>query len=953
MSAWDPKSRAGSLPDSLSDFSLNLPAAPAPPQSPPATEGGAKDGVDTNLGRTSDGDQPHGIPAAALLDTSPEARALLSELAEFSEAARLSGGVGNIGTAVVKRDPLLQPAAARAVFEALLPPGTPRTEVDRLLSALNELREQAAGAKPLVVDGHMISAAEALRSLMAGLASAAKIKDSSPQTAAPPTAAPPPPPAPPKPSPAPSGAAPKVPANEMPAAPALQRTPAEQANLRKTIDMAMKLGNDSAFEKLSHDKAAMALMSPAEKARAINVMIKGHTTDREDRAIVDILQSCKTREEFDEVVRLSGGGKKILEELDLGEAKQKGAMLFQMWGRDDCIPSKLKALAAKAPLGALLDPEGSGLLARGSDPASVDSRYGRGGNDMDGVESNSYDRQLYGELDPGTRAELMSENALRRSAGKPLLDHNKLQADLRAITDNSALDPKTRGQKVEELRKSYGLSPEAMRELGTRRMADATAGAERDLTAVYQNRLGALEAQLQSVVASKGEGSAEAEELRREIKKVSADAEQRLGRLSKLEGDLKKMFEIPPSFWQKLGKFVSDAVKVLGKVLDVVVSVVRLIPGVGTLVGAAYSGAKALISLCQGDWKNALLNLAGAAGPIGSAIGGAVGSAIQTGATLVKSAVAVGDAASKIAKGDVAGGLLGMAGGLASAGKTLGISLPGSDMLDRGAKLAKDALTTVDNITNGRWGSVLSDLKNAADVIPGASDAAQRVLDQPIVKEVIDHTRRGVQMFESLREGNLGRGAALLDQEVTTLTRGTALGRYYESAKQLPDEIGARVLEQAGALAQPILGPMRDAYALGEAGRDVYNHLRSGDLPGVLRAVGIEPPEPDFDVQGLYRSAEQMLGKPAIQDLVRSYEDAAPFVHAVQSGQYLAGLEHMLTLEPLAGLRGELEAARDAAVAFTPTFRAVADEVTQEIAQIGSLLPSFAGSQGPTERLPG
>ncbi|HEY7159739.1 MAG TPA: hypothetical protein VH815_00705, partial [Acidobacteriota bacterium] len=76
---------------------------------------------------------------------------------------------------------------------------------------------------------------------------------------------------------------------------------------REAVTRAAVDENSDLAVQLSEDKDAMKVATPLEKAKLIKELQRGWTKDSQDAAIKRILLSCKSKEEFDELVNLVGG----------------------------------------------------------------------------------------------------------------------------------------------------------------------------------------------------------------------------------------------------------------------------------------------------------------------------------------------------------------------------------------------------------------------------------------------------------------------------------------------------------------------------------------------------------------------------------------------------------------------------------------------------------------------
>ncbi|MBI1786274.1 MAG: hypothetical protein HYR60_01830 [Acidobacteria bacterium] len=111
------------------------------------------------------------------------------------------------------------------------------------------------------------------------------------------------------------------------------KEPAVSEAEKKAYDAAIAGANDDKAVALSRDPKAMAAASPEQKARLIKVLMAGHTTDEEDRAIVQILKSCTSKAEYEKVAELAGGKKAISDELDDKSAKGMLYAVDSQWAK--------------------------------------------------------------------------------------------------------------------------------------------------------------------------------------------------------------------------------------------------------------------------------------------------------------------------------------------------------------------------------------------------------------------------------------------------------------------------------------------------------------------------------------------------------------------------------------------------------------------------------------------
>jgi hypothetical protein len=532
----------------------------------------------------------------------------------------------------------------------------------------------------------------------------------------------------------------------------------EQPALRAKIDEALRANKDKTFEALANDKKAMALMSPEEKAQAIRRLVQGRTNNREDRAILNYLESCKNRAEFDRVLELAGGGKKVLKELDHKDTFRKTLLVYQAWGRDDLVPPKWKNFVSQVPSGILLQPDGGGLDDLGQVPPRLGPHYGRPWQNLGDFEAASFDHHLLREIDPGTRVELIIENARRKSSGQPPLDYAGLLSALRRVSSDPALGDGQKKKQIEELRRSFGLSKNTMRDLGTGRLAGVTRTVKDELTSFYPVLMGQLQSRLAAAVRMGGEGSARAAEIRAQIAELASEAERRGQRLDGQAQQLDKLYRI------RLGSGLFS--KVL-KVFDQVAPLLNLIPGFGQLAYAVYTGVKVAVAASKGNLMGALGAAARFAGPLGGAIGGSLGRIVSVSGKLISSGVAGARGYQALAQGNIAGGLAAIGGAFDGAGSTLGVSPRLLDAVNKGVSLGTKIATAAQGIASGDYTRVLAGVRQATE-LAGLENAVldRQLLGNVTVRDVLAHSDQGARLFRQIREGEIDKALGTLHREL-------------------------------------------------------------------------------------------------------------------------------------------------------------------------------------------
>jgi hypothetical protein len=426
-----------------------------------------------------------------------------------------------------------------------------------------------------------------------------------------------------------------------------EKTSALQAQIQQAIDA----DDSDAIVKLAENGDALKAASPAQKARMIAVLQDGWTKDSQDMAIARILTSCASKAEFDRVVDMAGGPK-ILDDIDLPEAKADINKLMGGFDRIDCADDKATAQAYR---GVLLPPQVDALsAARNPSEAERDAVLGprppgaRDDERIDQVRDRMSEAAHDVQADPLARNKLALVNRDRQLNGQPPLDHTALVSRAYEVANDPAFlaeaeraiagAEKQRGklddaerqeireqvlaQRLGAVAKEYGLSEQAMKTLVTAKMGR-----------VLQEGAGALR--------SLGDDPAT---------RAWADRLQATGVTAA------NLFKVPPSF-------AEDFVAALSVIGDALAAVVNLIPGVGQAISGAYFGVKAIVGLANGDLLGAFKSLLSAV-PGFSGVFGAASAAINAGARVAQAGIAAGET---IASGNplaIAGALGGVAGQL-------------------------------------------------------------------------------------------------------------------------------------------------------------------------------------------------------------------------------------------------------------------------------------------------
>lgn len=598
----------------------------------------------------------------------------------------------------------------------------------------------------------------------------------------------------------------------------------KQAEEQLKLTMNMMFAGDKKIREYAKSPEAMAMASPEMKAHMIKKLIKGYTNSKDDRAMLDILESCKTKEEFDQVMKLAGG-KKVADEIDHGPTKQRLNKLCYMWGRPEWAQVRSGPFGGGNELkecetvrNALIDPKKGAELA-GLDEATI-ARY------TAPIDPNTLSK------DPGERArqiaehqrqvnafnihlenkaykELIMENGGRLARGEPPLDWAKVNAEVYEVmeADYTTIQPTQYGRfpispekqkeaKLEEIRKKYGLSKDSMRELYTQRHSYVYRRSAAELEQAAKTALKQYDLNISKLIGQHGEGSDEVKEARVKREQFREDVKVEQEKLEKTAEFAAKLYPVPSSFFEKLVNAIASIGKFLLKVLDFLGPLVNLIPGVGQALYMAHRAYKAILAFASGNWQAMLGAAAGLAGGIGNAVGGALGRGLETASTVAQTTSGL---ATAIATGDpmaILGAAGGVAGGLGGVGGSFGSTMQDAQkLLNTGATAA----SAIQGAAEGDWerafgglGSlaqqtgqmaggatgefmaktgqamaVASDLAggNYAGALGGFNSALTPFVDSPTVQEVMRYTEPGLLFAESIASGDYGRaGQMFLDQ---------------------------------------------------------------------------------------------------------------------------------------------------------------------------------------------
>lgn len=575
--------------------------------------------------------------------------------------------------------------------------------------------------------------------------------------------------------------------------------------------------DDDAAEALAKDPKAMALASNDDKAAMVRRLIKGHTTDPQDRAMVDILESCTSKEDFEEVMN-KAGGKDVVDEMDHGPSEEKMNMLVGAWGRTDWANNKGQANLAK---NALADPQIGADLA-GLPASSVDSV---GPYDPTGAPNNTAGQAIHQQRhtnkqrsmnihrEPRAYKELIFENAKRKSKGQEPLDwskateevhnameqteptHRKVKIKMKTITGSvkvkeldvpvehsqgealnaymsekgfppkkfeydveSSADSRKRvlGGKMEELRKKYGVGKEEFRDMFTYRQGEINRAGAKDLSRKAPSVLKPLQERYQNAVQRFGATSLEAQQAKAELDKAQAKLGTEVTRMGETADAAESFYPTPLS---GLDKFVGFFEKFGELILDIVSLVLNVIPGIGSALYAGYHAIKFVIKAAQEDVLGALSSVANAVTGIGGAVTGAVSAGLKAAGSAIRGGVGIAQAAESgnpLAALNAVGGMVGGVGDALGKVGTTATKVASDVMRDinKGMNIATSGIGMAKGIAEGNPDLALSGLGGIASGSAGFAGGMS--------KDILSGIGTGVRGINDLVHGRVGAGIGQL-----------------------------------------------------------------------------------------------------------------------------------------------------------------------------------------------
>lgn len=358
--------------------------------------------------------------------------------------------------------------------------------------------------------------------------------------------------------------------------------------------------DEDAIKEMLKDPALMAKAKPEQKARMINVLKEGWTTDSDDRAILDILETCASRSEFDRVME-GCGGRDTFEEVESEDVIRKMNLLAGGYDRMDLAT---QPDVAQTMRGAFL---GESDLAVMTNPAIYDPGVlDRGEGSVQGLTEYEIKQKAYYNIPPNALKELMMENAIRKAEGKPPLDLSELTSRMERIRTEKGMSDDMRKHEIEALRNEFGLSEDTMRELATERLGRIYSDAAKDTGITVQGQLRKLEEQYRQAVAKYGAESQEALKVKKELDEMRIASRQYVGNLSDVGEQLESLYPVPPSFWEEFVNFFVG-------IFDMLSPLLNWVPGVGNLLYTAYCAYKIGDAIADGDIGRFFEQFAGAA----------------------------------------------------------------------------------------------------------------------------------------------------------------------------------------------------------------------------------------------------------------------------------------------------------------------------------------------------
>jgi hypothetical protein len=271
---------------------------------------------------------------------------------------------------------------------------------------------------------------------------------------------------------------------------------------------------------------------------------------------------------------------------------------------------------------------------------------------------------------------------------KPLIDLHQVTSEVEGVMRDDSIPDKDKKKHIEEIRKKYDIPHHApkrrrkrrgwigvsMHEMFTGRLAAKTNESAKRVKEERAELKAGLTSELKDVEALYGKDSAEAVALRGQIDEIDGALQIEQKQLEKEGNALHHMYKPRRRFLE----FLKKAFKWIGKILDFAMPFLKMIPGVGQIIGAVWGGVKTIAGFIKGEGAKALRHLAHAVPLAGGAIAGALGTVgskiLDIGQKVVKYAKkGIGTIRSAI-RGDVGGVIGGIAGIAGDAGAPVNVT---------------------------------------------------------------------------------------------------------------------------------------------------------------------------------------------------------------------------------------------------------------------------------------
>lgn len=701
--------------------------------------------------------------------------------------------------------------------------------------------------------------------------------------------------------------------------------------------------SDGEIKDFAEDPICMAVSTPQEKSGMIKQLMDGYTTGSEDRAMVSILESAGSKEEYDQIVD-GAGGRKIVEEMDNDEAKKKFDLLAGAYDRNDVAMDQ--ATASKAQ-GALTDPARTQYLMNGADenvvqpqtvdPASAVSPQSAGDpvmakTDQFIANQNAKISAQVNTIDRRAAVETVLENSERVADGKPMINPRDIRNEVNEIMQDTSLTKEQREEKIEEVRKREGLSEYTMRNIATQPISHIYNEATLEAANFMQDNGAGLEENVKRAEARYGKESPEANQARARLQKFQQKIGSHTANLQRIGSELGDMYPPPKDFLEILGDILVGALKAFGPLL------LNLIPGVGTTLFAAYQGVKTVISAVQGDILGVIGGVTGFLPGAGELLGGTVGQAIQSGTKSLETGlnVAKGIASGNPleilnAAGGIAGDLSQVTGQLGQFGEVikegvdfvrkgvdLGKGIAGGDIgaITEGVGMAADQLEKI-----GGPGSAFSDIaKYAHEGIDFAKTVnngdyagalkkvgvdVSSITNNPVARELAGYAEKGISFTNNLSNGNyagafgdlagglqgidnpLAREVAARAQQGSEFLTDLSNGDYARTLNGFDGALGSFVGADA---VQGVTGRIQQITQIG-------NDIKNGDLASAAARVSRETGLPlDQAVDRFINDARGLLQDAAIGDFRKSFESLAAegqnLLHSTEFERYAKEIQN-------------------------------------------------------------